>query len=345
MPSTRMRIAMLHVDLPPVGLGGVAYQVHLLADAMTRLGHDVDVLTTHGVVENRPYRVLVVNGSDKRPRGKPFGAALAYRNTDLSGYDVVHAHGDDWALRTGAAPVVRTLYGSAIMEARYATSWRRRISQTVYYGMEWVSALRANEVVAISRNTSRCQPLARTVVPCAFDPTVFFPDGQRTRHPSLLAVAGLLGGRKRGSMLLSSFQRVREQLPSAELLIITRDRAEAPGVRCLANVSPAELGNLFRRSWALCSASSYEGFGVPYLEALASGVPVVTTKNVGADEVLERGRLGVICEPRDLPDATMRLLKDEPLRRSLAAQGTAAVAGCSALEVAKQYETIFRSLV
>lgn len=336
---------MLHVDLPPVGLGGVAYQVHLLAENLVRLGHEVDVFTTHGIPEDRPYRVLEVKVGGTVLNRKVLGTALAYRNIDLSGYDLVHAHGDDWAIRSRGTPIVRTFYGSAIMEAWHATSWRRRGSQVLHYGLEWVSALRADEAVAISRHTSRCLPLARTRVPCAFDPAVFFPGGNRTRHPSLLAVAGLLGGRKRGSLLIASFQQVRRQIPTAELVIVTRDSVAVPGVRCLGNVSAVQLGKLFRRSWALCSASSYEGFGVPYLEALASGLPVVTTRNPGAEEILDDGRLGIVCHPGDLSGQIIRILNDGSVRERLSQAGPEAASELSAKVVAAHYEKIFQRVI
>ena len=48
----------------------------------------------------------------------------------------------------------------------------------------------------------------------------------------------------------------------------------------LGQVSDAELVDLYRSSWLFCLPSSYEGFGIPYAEAMANGCPVVATPAV-----------------------------------------------------------------
>lgn len=50
------------------------------------------------------------------------------------------------------------------------------------------------------------------------------------------------------------------------------------GVRVLGKVSLERLTEFYRRAWLFCLPSSYEGFGVPYIEAMASGTAVVATR-------------------------------------------------------------------
>jgi len=333
---------MLQASLPPSPqAGGVGYQVHLLAGALTRRGHQVTVFVVDDPPSGTPYECFQVAAG--RGRGRHFiDVGLAFARLDLSGFDAVHAHGDDWLL--GRRRRVRTFYGSALMEARTATRWLRRASQLYYYGLEWISSTNPH-TCAISETTRRYLPLIRTCIPCGYDPAVFFPGGERTPHPSILFVAGTLAGRKRGALLLEAFAKVRKGVPGARLTIVSPDRAESPGVTCRSNVGAGELGRLYRSHWMLCSTSSYEGFGVPYVEALASGLPIVTTPNHGAAELLHDGQFGVLAPPDRLPQAIEELFDDEPRRRALAERGLEVARTYSIDVVAERYECMYQKLL
>jgi len=101
---------------------------------------------------------------------------------------------------------------------------------------------------------------------------------------------------------------------------------------------------MYRSHWLLCSTSSYEGFGVPYVEALASGLPVVTTPNDGAREVLRDGKLGVLADPADLARALVRLLGDEARRGDLARFGIEASRRYAIDVIAAEYEEMYRRI-
>lgn len=332
---------MLQAELPPEGAGGVGHQVDLLATTMSRRGHDVTVFTTTDVPAERPYQSIRVRLRSHGRLSRQTGVGRSFASLDLGGFDVVHAHGDDWAL--GRTPRVRTFYGSALMEARTATSWLRRGSQLAHYGFEWISSMTAEGVV-ISRHTRRFLPLAKHHIPCGFDPSAFFPGGRRTAWPSLLFVAGRLGGRKRGELLLEAFTEVRLALPDATLTVVSHDIVTGPGVTSFADLDRPTLGDVYRRHWALCSTSSYEGFGLPYVEAMASGLPVVATSNSGALEVLDRGRLGVICTPDQLVSTLIRFLGEAGRRAQLASVALQAVQRYSIDVVAAEYERTYETL-
>lgn len=333
-----VRIAMLQSSLPPSPqAGGVGYQVDLLATELTHRGEDVTVFTADGPPSDRLYRVVAVPVGPGRWR-RVLGVGWRFARLDLSGFDAVHAHGDDWLL--GRKRRVRTFYGSAFMEARTATSAPRRLAQLCYYALEWPASFNPRSV-AISDATRRYLPLVRRCVPCGFDPGVFFPGGARTAEPSILFVAGTLQGRKRGELLLDAFTEVRRTVPDCRLTIVSHDRVDAPGVTCLTDIGPSELGALFRSHWLLCSTSAYEGFGVPYVEALASGLPVVATVNDGAREVLGDGRLGVLCEPDQVASEIVALLDDQERRERLASAGVHAAERYSIRLVADEYLALY----
>src|SRR5205814_1213559 len=124
----------------------------------------------------------------------------------------------------------------------------------------------------------------------------FWPTQAKSVQPSILFVGHRLNDRKRASLLLSTFQgAVRARLPQAELWMVLDDKITAPGVQSFSSLPLEHLADLYRQAWVFCLPSSYEGFGRPYVEAMASGTPVVATRNPGALEVLEGGRFGIVA--------------------------------------------------
>ncbi|AUM72630.1 glycosyltransferase family 4 protein [Pseudomonas fluorescens] len=90
--------------------------------------------------------------------------------------------------------------------------------------------------------------------------------------------------------------------------------ALAGGHVCLAGYLPDEqVAQLLAGARALIFPSYYEGFGLPVLEAMASGTPVITTRCSAMPEVA--GTAGIYCEPDDpqgMRDAMARLMEDHP---------------------------------
>ena len=336
-----MKVAHVHADLPPDTHGGVAWQVHRLACAQVRHGHQVTVITFSAGPAGAPYAVTRLEG---RARGlaRLFLTGLAFARADYAGYDVVHFHGDSY-LAHPRAPTVRTFYGSAISEMWHATSWRFRVSQALVYPMELVAMLRADRAVGISEATRAALPGVRELVPCGVDTAVFHPGGARSAAPSVLFV-GTLGGRKRGGLLVRAFADVvRARIPGAELWVVGDDAVEGPGVRALGRLSEEALADAYRRAWVFCLPSSYEGFGVPYVEAMASGTPVVATGNPGAREVT-RGGAGVLTADAELGATLADLLSDDARRDALATAGRARALDYDWSRVVALYDRIYTEL-
>lgn len=126
------------------------------------------------------------------------------------------------------------------------------------------------------------------------------------RDDAALVVVGASGWRSRPIM------RAIEASPARER------------IRVLGPVPATDLAALYTRATAFAYPSLYEGFGLPVLEAMAAGVPVLTSDRSSLPEVA--GDAAVLVDPGSVESirAGLTRLLDEPgLRERLAAAGTA----------------------
>lgn len=212
------------------------------------------------------------------------------------------------------------------------------------------SIRRARAVIAPSAHTksaiverygtpqSKIHVISEGVV-ASFNPTPEHDDGARLtrlglRQPFLLAV-GTLEPRKNLARLLEAFARIAPRHPEMVLAIAGRpgwlyegifERHSSLGlnarVRFITNAEDDDLRALYRRSEAVVYASLYEGFGLPALEALASGSPLVASGNTSIPEVAADAAL--YFDPWDVDDmaATIdEVLQDGELRERLREAG------------------------
>ncbi|GIW39727.1 MAG: glycosyl transferase family 1 [Candidatus Binatia bacterium] len=99
-------------------------------------------------------------------------------------------------------------------------------------------------------------------------------------------------------------------------------REPLPGLHYLGPVADDTLADLYRRALALVSPSSYEGFGLTLLEAMASGCPVLALPTSSVPEVLgDAGFLLPEASKKALAEGMRRIFEDPGLRRSLRARG------------------------
>jgi phosphatidylinositol alpha-mannosyltransferase len=339
-----MNIALTSLYLPSGSKIGVGYQVHHLANALVRRGHDVTVFSQTGASADSLYRVEVVPA---RRHIRTFCFAWDLRKVDFSRFDVLNAHGDDWFLWGTRRPRhIHTFHGSCLAESLHVPGLAGKARMAALALCELSPLLLADELVTVSESTRRYIPGIRHVIPCGVDTHSFrpAPDHQKADCPAILFV-GTMHNRKRGAMLLDLFRRhIRPRLPDAQLWCVCDRPAretEAEGVSWLGRVDHDTLTDLYRRAWVFCLPSTYEGFGVPYIEAMASGTPVVATPNVGAREVTANGRFGLLPSDQDLADTLAELLLNPAERHRLREAGLARAQDFSWDTVCTRYESLY----
>lgn len=161
--------------------------------------------------------------------------------------------------------------------------------------------------------------------------------------PLLLSV-GSIFNRRHVPELLQAVDLLRHRFPGLRLELVGDDRSWPPldlpariaglgldrHVRLRGFVSEAELADLYAAADAAVFLSGYEGFGLPALEAMARGVPVVASRAPAMGEVLAgAARLVDPNDPAGVADALAEVLSDPVRREALAAAGLRHAAGHS----------------
>lgn len=165
----------------------------------------------------------------------------------------------------------------------------------------------------------------------------------RSRHGEVQIVhLGRLGNRKGVYELLQAFMTLPEALRQRARLVLAGD-GDVEAIRKLARpagdrvvvpgwVGTAERNRLLEKSDAFALVSRAEGVPMALLEAMANGLPSITTPVGGIPEVFEHGAHGVLVKPGDVDEiraGLVRLIADDAFRLS---------AGHAARESVRQYD-------
>ncbi|MEX2394061.1 MAG: glycosyltransferase family 4 protein, partial [Actinomycetota bacterium] len=201
------------------------------------------------------------------------------------------------------------------------------------------------------------------VVPVGVDQDIFRPQPEIPTVPGrLLAVISSDVPLKGLAYLLEALAKLRTEAPHAHLIVIGRMRPEDPGRRIAkefgvedavtftGNISYDEMLHLYGTTEIAVVPSLYEGFSLPAIQALATGLPLVCTRAGAIPEVAGKdGETAVLVPPGDagaLAVAIKRLLDDPELRARLSAAGRArALEGFTWKVMARQTADQYRILI
>ena len=258
----------------------------------------------------------------------------------LADLDIVHATSAAVPPR-GGRPLVATVHDLAFRHYpdAYPAAGRRYHDRAAR-----IVAGEAARVIAVSQATADdltelygVEPARISVVPLGVEPpgAADQPAAARlladlgVRGPFLLAV-GTMEPRKNLPRLLAAFGEVTDELPDHFLVVAgpvgwgptLRPTWDSVRVKLAGPVGDPVLRALYRTAEGLAYPSLYEGFGLPVVEAMAHGLPVLTSDRSSLPEVA--GDAAVLVDPLDrgaIAKGLVRLVTDSALRRRLADAG------------------------
>jgi glycosyltransferase involved in cell wall biosynthesis len=346
-----MRIAFDGTTLTPGRTGVGYYTEHLLQHLAAEIEHSGDEIV---VISNQPIetasplpRHVRVHDRHRFPLRIGWMQTLAARVLDEVQPDVAHFTNGmlPWRARV---PTVVTIHDMSLRLYPQCHPLRRRLINRPLLA---VAARQARAIVTVSNSARRdmlrlhrLDPARVTVVYEAAGP-MFAPVTDRAllgsvrvryRLPERFVLyVGTIEPRKNLPRLMEAFSAARGAGAPQELVCtgpygwLSRNLAatiEKLGlsrvVRFIGYVPMADLPSIYNLSDFLVFPSLYEGFGLPVVEAMACGTPVITSSTSSLGEIASAAALTI--DPEDtcaLAEAIDRLARSSALRRNLAERG------------------------
>ena len=268
----------------------------------------------------------------------PFGLPRRARAERL---DVLHCPTYRGPVRS-PVPLVVTVHDLAVFRHPEAFNrWSRTYSRVVVPRVLGA----ARRVIAVSeftrgelREVLGIPDAKIRVVPNAVGPE-FDPHGSADGGEYVLAV-GTLEPRKNLARLAEAARATGVELRVVGARGWGGVEVSGNGVRWLGDVPDARLAELYRGAACVAYPSLYEGFGMPVLEAMACGVPVVTSAGGATEEVA--GGAAVLVDPLDPASIAAGLEEASSRRQELARLGLDRAQAFSWAETAAATAEVYR---
>ena len=271
-------------------------------------------------------------------------------------FDLVH---DNQCLGYGilgiardCAPVLATIHHpitvDRTLDMAHAEGIRKRLALRRWYGftrMQVRVARRIPRILTPSETSRRdiaeafdLPPQRLRTVTLGVDTEAFRPVPHVARVPGrILTTASADVPLKGLGNLIRALSLLRATHPSAHMVVIGKPREESQTTRLIrdlhllgavqfrSGLDEDEIAELYAAAEVAVVPSLYEGFSLPAVEAMASGVPLLATRGGALPDVVgEDGETGLLVDtgdPEALRAALVRLFDDELLRHRLAAAG------------------------
>jgi glycosyltransferase involved in cell wall biosynthesis len=209
------------------------------------------------------------------------------------------------------------------LDLEHAGTWRRRLALRRWYGflaMQKRVARRIPRILTVSSSSKRdiieqygVAPEQLEVIPIGVDPAHFRPRPEIARVPGRIMTTASADVPFKGLLpLVEALAKLRTERAEAHLVVVGRLRPDSPvaaaierlglsdGVLFEPAVTHDRMVELYGEATVAVVPSLYEGFSLPAVEAMACGVPLVTTTGGALPEVVgEDGVTGMLVPPGD----------------------------------------------
>ncbi len=175
-----------------------------------------------------------------------------------------------------------------------------------------------------------------TVTPNGVDSSIFHPGAKQTKFDlpaSYVLFVGTLEPRKNLDLLLRAWNEIKDDFRETWLVIVgvsgnvfrnVHYQPRTERVRFLGYVDDPTLAGLYANATLFVLPSQEEGFGLPTLEAMASGTPVIVSDGGALPEVVgEAGAIFCLSNPDELTNVLKKYLTNAGLRSALKEKGLA----------------------
>ena len=290
----------------------------------------------------RSWRETLPPNASRKLLGEPFGA----RGAQLF-------HGLNQRLpETDVPPSITTFHDLFVMTSEYSTpDFRARFTEQARD-----AAARSTAIIAVSEFTRQqviaCLGVNPTHVHVVHHGIRQLPHREVKREKVILNV-GAIQRRKNIARLVEAFETVASEwrlvlagsngFGSEEILSRIRRSPASGRINVLGYVSATELAAWYARASIFAFPSLGEGFGMPILEAMAAGIPVLTSDRSALPEVA--GGAALLVDPEDaegIGQSLRDLTQNQDLRRSLIERGSARVREFTREKAVEQTWEVYR---
>jgi glycosyltransferase involved in cell wall biosynthesis len=262
-------------------------------------------------------------------------------------------------------PLVVTIQGPQIVEYKTElgskATMNHIITDAASVFMEAYAARKADRLIVDSEGSRKTvvesygvdEKKTRVIVKEGVDLEQFTPS---LCESNTLLFVGRLHERKGLDLFLPIFKEILKERDAVLKIVGSGEKEKAlkqqaekldlkEHVKFLGFLPDSEMRKELSSASIFVSPSRYEGFGITLLEAMASGLPLVSTETGIAGEVVKEGDNGFLVNYDNIGEAVIRLLVDESLRKRMGTRSREMAKSYTWEDVARKMIAIYKELV